>query len=103
MSTEQELPIFFAVDDEYIPFLAVTLQSLVEHSSSKNNYVIKVLYTHINDEVHRFAADFSEFAGNFLVEGARAAQTHKVREAQIGVVLDTQRAANRRDERSNAV
>ena len=39
--------------------------------------------------VHRFAADFSEFAGNFLVEGARAAQTHKVREAQIGVVLDT--------------
>lgn len=50
MSTEQELPIFFAVDDEYIPFLAVTLQSLVEHSSSKNNYVIKVLYTHINDE-----------------------------------------------------
>lgn len=50
MSTEQELPIFFAVDDEYIPFLAVTLQSLVENSSSKNNYVIKVLYTHINDE-----------------------------------------------------
>ena len=39
--------------------------------------------------VHRFAADFSEFAGNFLVEGASAAQTHKVREAQIGVVLDT--------------
>ena len=50
MSTEQELPIFFTVDDEYIPFLAVTLQSLVENSSSKNNYVIKVLYTHINDE-----------------------------------------------------
>ncbi len=32
------IPIFFAVDDGYIPFLAVTLQSLVDNSSSSNQY-----------------------------------------------------------------
>lgn len=44
------IPIFFAVDDGYIPFLAVSLQSLVENSSKNNKYVIKVLYTNISEE-----------------------------------------------------
>lgn len=41
----KEIPIFFAADDGYIPFLAVSLQSLVENSSRENNYVIRILYT----------------------------------------------------------
>lgn len=44
------IPIFFAVDDGYIPFLAVTLQSLVDNASEENYYVIKILYTNINEE-----------------------------------------------------
>ena len=44
------IPIFFAVDDEYIPFLAVTLQSIVEHSTDEYYYVIKILYTNISEE-----------------------------------------------------
>ncbi len=44
------IPIFFAIDDGYIPFLAVALQSLVEHISNENNYLIKVLYTCISKE-----------------------------------------------------
>ena len=40
---QEIIPIFFAVDDEYIPFLAVTLQSIVEHSTEENYYVIKIL------------------------------------------------------------
>lgn len=44
------IPIFFAVDDEYIPFLAVTLQSIVEHSTAEYYYVIKILYTNISEE-----------------------------------------------------
>ena len=43
------MPIFFAVDDEYIPFLAVSLESLIENSSKKNNYEIKILYTKISE------------------------------------------------------
>lgn len=44
------IPIFFAVDDEYIPFLAVALQSIVEHSTDEYYYVIKILYTNISEE-----------------------------------------------------
>ncbi len=44
------IPIFFAVDDDYIPFLAVALQSLIENASKKYNYSIKILYTNIKEE-----------------------------------------------------
>ena len=38
------IPIFFAIDDEYIPFLAVALESLIENSSKNYYYSIKLLY-----------------------------------------------------------
>ena len=44
------IPIFFTVDDGYIPFLAVSIQSLIDNSSIENNYVIKILYTNISEE-----------------------------------------------------
>ena len=44
------IPIFFAVDDEYIPCLAVTLQSLIENSSKNYYYSLKVLYTNVSEE-----------------------------------------------------
>ena len=50
MDNKQVIPIFFAVDDGYIPFLAVSIQSLVDHASDENQYVIKVLYTNISEE-----------------------------------------------------
>ena len=44
------IPIFFAVDDGYIPFLAVTLESLIANSSENFYYSIKILYTNISEE-----------------------------------------------------
>ena len=44
------IPIFFAVDDGYIPFLAVTLQSMLENASKDYYDVIKILYTNISEE-----------------------------------------------------
>lgn len=44
------IPIFFAVDDKYIPFLSVTLLSLLENTTSDYYYLIKVLYTNISEE-----------------------------------------------------
>ena len=44
------IPIFFAIDDGYIPFFAVALKSLIENSSKENMYVIKVLYVNISEE-----------------------------------------------------
>ena len=45
-----KIPIFYAVDDDYVPFLAVSLQSLIDNSSSDNYYLIKILYTYISEE-----------------------------------------------------
>ena len=39
-----EIPIFFTVDNNYIPFLAVTLESIVDNISLENTYKIIVLY-----------------------------------------------------------
>ena len=39
------IPVFFTLDDNYIPFFVVALQSLIDNSSKENNYEIKVLYT----------------------------------------------------------
>lgn len=46
----KEIPIFFAIDDRYIPFLGVTLRSLIDNSSKENNYSIKILYTDVSKE-----------------------------------------------------
>lgn len=45
-----EIPIFFAVDDAYIPFLAVTIQSLSEKINKANVYYLRILYTNITEE-----------------------------------------------------
>ena len=42
-----EIPIFFAVDDNYIPFFGVALKSLIENASKDYKYEIKVLYTSV--------------------------------------------------------
>ena len=44
------IPIFFAVDDGYMPFLAVALESLIENASKNYYYSIKILYKNINEE-----------------------------------------------------
>ncbi len=51
ISTERELiPIFFAVDDFYSPYLCVSLQSLIENSSDKYHYSINVLIEELSEE-----------------------------------------------------
>ena len=40
----------YAVDDKYIPFLAVSLGSLIANTTESNNYAIKVLTTGISNE-----------------------------------------------------
>ena len=43
------IPIFFAIDDGYIPFLAVAIKSLIENASKEYEYIIKVLHTNVKD------------------------------------------------------
>ncbi len=47
---KEEVPIFFAVDDNYIPFLGVALKSLMDNASKEYKYKVKVLYTCVSEE-----------------------------------------------------
>lgn len=42
--------IFFAIDNDYIPFFGVALRSLIDNSNDKNYYIIKVLHTNVTKE-----------------------------------------------------
>ena len=47
---KQEIPICFATDDNYVPFLAVAITSLLDNASKDNFYRIFVLTTHLKQE-----------------------------------------------------
>ncbi len=46
----EEIPIFFAIDDQYTPFLVVAINSLIENASKDYKYLIKVLHTNVQEE-----------------------------------------------------
>ena len=48
MNIKQEIPIFFSCDDNYVPYLAVAIRSLIEHTTQHNTYRIIILNTGIN-------------------------------------------------------
>ena len=60
------IPIFFAIDDGYMPFLAVALESLIHNASKKYYYSIKVLYTNISEENKKKINKYSK--DNFNIE-----------------------------------
>ena len=47
---KQVIPIFFASDNNYVPFLAVAIKSLITNASTKYNYEINILQTGINEK-----------------------------------------------------
>lgn len=48
MKNKPMIPIFFASDDNYLPFLAVSIKSLIENSSPSYHYVIHILNNGLN-------------------------------------------------------
>ncbi len=53
MKQKDIIPIFFAVDDLYSNYLSVTLQSLIENSSLKYDYMIYILIDELSEENKR--------------------------------------------------
>ena len=47
---KQKIPICFATDDNYVPFLTVAIASLLDNSSKENFYKIYVLTSHLTEE-----------------------------------------------------
>ena len=50
ISRNKTIPIFFATDDNYIPYLEVALRSLVENASKAYTYNIHILNTGLKEE-----------------------------------------------------
>ena len=42
---KNNIPVVFATDNNFVPYLGVTIKSLVENSSEENNYDIVILYS----------------------------------------------------------
>ena len=57
------IPIFFAIDDGYIPFLAVAIKSLIENASKEYEYIIKVLHTNVKENNVRTNGSINEAEG----------------------------------------
>lgn len=49
-SQKTSIPVFFAADDKYLPFLDVAISSVVENASKQFQYKIYVLHSGINGE-----------------------------------------------------
>jgi len=54
------IPLFFATDDNYLPFLSITLQSLWENSSHDYDYKIYVLHSGVRKEFEEKIMHFSK-------------------------------------------
>ena len=48
--TKQRIPIFFATDDAYFPYLTVTLASIESHASDEYIYDVKILTAKLSEE-----------------------------------------------------
>ncbi len=53
MKNEKVIPVFFATDDNYAPFLGVTLKSMFENASREYFYEVYVLITSLNSKNKR--------------------------------------------------
>lgn len=66
MSFNNEIPVFFSIDDGYAPFLSVALYSAIKNSSRNRNYKAIILYEKLSEEnIKRLGALATD---NFKIE-----------------------------------
>ena len=59
MNRPNEIPVFFASDDNYIPCLAVAIHSLEKNASKKNNYKLIILHSGMSEKGKQEITDSS--------------------------------------------
>ncbi|MGM9753018.1 MAG: glycosyltransferase [Candidatus Cryptobacteroides sp.] len=67
INSMQTIPVFFTIDDNYVPWLAVALRSIMDNSSKDYNYHLIILHQGLREENIKRLDSLSE--GNFKVEG----------------------------------
>ena len=64
------IPIVFATDDNYAPYMSATIQSIVENASPDKNYAFFILYSKITNEtvnlLHEQVAHYEQFNIGFV-------------------------------------
>ena len=65
-NNEKIIPIFFACDDNYYKFTAVTLKSIMENANKSYNYIAYILNVGISDENKKLA--YQNLNDNFKLE-----------------------------------
>ena len=58
MNSKPEVPIFFATDDNYAPFLAVTFKSILDNASKDFSYKFYVLTTELSSNYEKRIKEF---------------------------------------------
>jgi lipopolysaccharide biosynthesis glycosyltransferase len=53
------IPVFFATDEGYAPYLSVALRSLIEHASPNNDYRIMIVCQELSEATRRALADMA--------------------------------------------
>jgi len=70
---KEPIPIFFAVDDRYAPYLAVALRSMIDNASKKHHYNVHILIDKLSDtNKQRLSAQQNDnFHINFVEVGKK--------------------------------
>ena len=63
-----KVPVFFTVDDNYIPYLSITLKSLIEHSKKTNKYDIYVIHNELSNQSKKIVRGLVANKENFSVK-----------------------------------
>ena len=57
MTRKKTVRLFFTVDDNYVPYLSVTLASIVRHASKKYTYHLTILHDGLSCKSRRYFAN----------------------------------------------
>lgn len=60
MNRPNEIPVFFASDDNYIPCLAVAIHSLEKNANKKNNYKLIILHSGMSEKGKQEIKEFEQ-------------------------------------------
>lgn len=60
MNKPNEIPVFFASDDNYIPCLAVAIHSLEKNANKKNNYKLIILHSGMSEKGKQEIKEFEQ-------------------------------------------
>ncbi len=56
---KNEIPVFYAIDENFAPFLNVAITSLLDHASSNNYYKIHILHHNLRDADRKILEEYN--------------------------------------------